>query len=65
MPNTENLLSLVREIADPSEAVIQEARQIAADENTPPEIAAACRDLEARMRQVFEIASYLVKETRR
>lgn len=62
---TDDLLRLVHEIADPSEAIIQAAQQIAADTDTAPEIATACRDLETTMRHAFDIAAYLLKETHR
>lgn len=60
----ETLLQMVSEIADPAEEIRQKATQIAQDAQTAPETAQACADLSASIRELFQIASIIMKSQR-
>lgn len=59
----QELLKLIREIADPCEDIIAKAGTIAADPSQPPEIQQASADLVATVEQLFQIAHYIMDET--
>jgi len=58
------LLQMVSKIADPAEAIREEAAKIAADARTDPETAQACRDLAVHVEGMFAVAGYLLKKAR-
>lgn len=61
----QELLKLIRSIADPCEDTIAKAGVLAGDPSQPPEIQQASADLAATVEQLFQIAHYIMNATPR
>ncbi|CUX72353.1 MULTISPECIES: hypothetical protein [Agrobacterium] len=64
MATTQQLLALVREIADPCETLREGFHGIANDPAAKPEIRQASQDITEAIERVFQIAAYIMANTR-
>lgn len=61
MASTQQLLALVRDIADPCEAIRQGFQAIVKDPAAHPELKQASQDMAEAIERVFQIARYIME----